>query len=169
MKIKFQEKIFNTKKVIKLWNFGNFGIPKIIPKSLVTLRFLKVSLHELEGIYKCFQMSYWPNFYVDPIYSNTCFFKVGKWRVSLQGTVCTNRMLPSFWNLNSTNNLLWSFLAILCPPIQKTLDKKLMNVAHGAQIKSGVIFAGIWWLRYPESQFSFSWGSLSRHESKQNQ
>ena len=26
-------------------------------------------------------------FYVDPTYSNTCFFKVGKWRVLLQGTV----------------------------------------------------------------------------------
>ena len=87
LNIKFQEKIFTTKKVIKLWNFGNFGIPKIIPKSLVTLRFSKVSLHELKGICKCFQMRYWPNFYVDPTYSNTCFFKVGKRRVLLQGTV----------------------------------------------------------------------------------
>ena len=87
LNIKFQEKIFTNKKVIKLWNFGNFGLPKIIPKSLVTLRFSKVSLHELKGICKCFQIRYWPNFYVDPTYSNTCFFKVGKWRVLLQGTV----------------------------------------------------------------------------------
>ena len=42
--IKFQEKIFTCKKVIQLWNFGNFGISEIIPKTLVTLRFLKVSL-----------------------------------------------------------------------------------------------------------------------------
>ena len=90
MNIKFQEKIFTTKKVIKLWNFGNFGIPKIIPKSLVTLRFSKISLQELKGICKCIQMRYWPNFYVDPTYSNTCFFKVGKWRVLLQGTVYSN-------------------------------------------------------------------------------
>ena len=68
----------------------NFEIPKIIPKSLVTLRFLKVSLHELKGICKCFQIRYWPNFYVDPTYSNTCFFKVGKWQVLLQGTVDLN-------------------------------------------------------------------------------
>ena len=88
LNIKFQEKIFTFSKVIQVWNFVNFGIPEIIPKSLVTLRFLKVSLHELKGICKCFQMRYWPNFYVDPTYSNTCFFKVGKWRVLLQGTVC---------------------------------------------------------------------------------
>ena len=87
LNIKFQEKIFTAKKVIKLWNFGYFGIPKIIPKSLVTLRFSKVSLHELKGICKCFQMRYWPNFYVDSTYSNTCFFKVDKRRVLLQGTV----------------------------------------------------------------------------------
>ena len=87
MNIKFQEKIFTAKKVISIWNFGNFGIPEIIPKSLVTLRFLKISLHELKCISRCFQMRYWPNFYVDPTYSNTCFFKVGKRRVLLQGTV----------------------------------------------------------------------------------
>ena len=84
---KFQERIFTAKKFIQLWNFSNFGMPKIIPKSPVTLRFSKVSLHELKGICKCFQMRYWPNFYVDPTYSNTCFFKVGKRRVLLQGTV----------------------------------------------------------------------------------
>ena len=83
---KFQEKIFTTKKVIKLWNFGNFGIPKIIAKSLVTLRFLKISLQKLKGICKCIQMRYRSNFYVDLTYSNTCFFKIGKWRVLLQGT-----------------------------------------------------------------------------------
>ena len=92
LNIKFQEKIFTNKKVIKLWNFGNFGLSKIIPKSLVTLRFSKVSLHELKGICKCFQMRYWPNFYVDPTYSNTCFFKVGKRRVLLQGTVSPKRV-----------------------------------------------------------------------------
>ena len=71
--IKFQEKIFTCKKVIQLWNFGNFGISEIIPKTLVTLRFLKVSLHELESNCKCFQMRYWPIFYVHPTYNNTHF------------------------------------------------------------------------------------------------
>ena len=95
MNIKFQEKKFTIKKVIKLWNFGNFGIPKIIPKSLVTLRFSKISLQELKGICKCIQMRYWPNFYVDPTYSNTCFFKVGKWRLLLQGVI--HIWYPIFW------------------------------------------------------------------------
>ena len=71
LNIKFQEKIFTNKKVIKLWNFGNFGLPKIIPKSLVTLRFSKISLHELKISCKTFQMRHWPNFYFDPAYSNT--------------------------------------------------------------------------------------------------
>ena len=95
LNIKFQEKIFTSKKVIQLWNFGNFGTSEIIPKNLVTLRFLKVSLHELKGTCKCFQMRFWPNFYVDPTYSNTCFFKVGKRRVLLQGTVQMNTLLAS--------------------------------------------------------------------------
>ena len=85
--IKFQEKIFTGKRIIQLWNFGNFGIPEIIPKILVTLRFSKISLHELNGNYKCFKMRYWPHFYVDPTHSNTHFSKVGIWRVLLQGTV----------------------------------------------------------------------------------
>ena len=85
--IKFQEKIFTGKKIIQLWNFGNFGIPEIIPKILVTLRFSKISLHELKGYCKCFKMRYWPHFYVDPTHSNTYFSKVGIWRVLLQGTV----------------------------------------------------------------------------------
>ena len=88
LNIKFHEKIFTTVKIIQLWNFGNFGIPKIIPKILVTLRFSKISLHELNGNYKCFKMRYWPHFYVDPTHSNTHFLKVGIWRVLLQGTVC---------------------------------------------------------------------------------
>ena len=87
LNMKFQEKIFTTKKVIKLWNFGNFGIPKIIPKSLITLRFSKISLHELKGSCKCFQMRYWAHFYVDPTHSNTYFFQVGKWPVFMQATV----------------------------------------------------------------------------------
>ena len=33
LNMKFQEKIFTTIKVIQLWNFGNFGIPEIIPKN----------------------------------------------------------------------------------------------------------------------------------------
>ena len=73
LNIKFQEKIFTNKKVNELWNFGNFGLPKIIPKSLVTLRFSKVSLHELKGNCKCFQMRYWPIFYVHPTYNSTHF------------------------------------------------------------------------------------------------
>ena len=85
--IKFQEKIFTGKRIIQLWNFGNFGIPEIIPKILVTLRFSKISLHELKGNCKCFKMRYWPHFYVDPTHSNTYFSKVGIWRVLLQGTV----------------------------------------------------------------------------------
>ena len=89
LNVKFQEKIFTTKKVIKLWNFGNFGIPEIIPKSLVTLRFSKISLHELKGSCKCFQMRYWPHFYVDPTHSNTYFLKVGKWPVFMQATVAS--------------------------------------------------------------------------------
>ena len=91
MNIKFQEKIFTTKKVIQLWNFGNFGIPEIIPKSPVTLRFSKVSLCWPKGRCKCFQMRYWPNFYVDPTYSNSYFFKVGKRPVFMQATV------PATW------------------------------------------------------------------------
>ena len=71
--IKFQEKIFTCKKVIQLWNFGNFGISEIIPKTLVTLRFLKVSLHELESNWKCFQMRYWPIFYIHPTHNSTHF------------------------------------------------------------------------------------------------
>ena len=71
--IKFQEKIFTCKKVIQLWNFGNFGISEIIPKTLVTLRFLKVSLHELESNCKCFQMRYWPIFYIHPTHNSTHF------------------------------------------------------------------------------------------------
>ena len=62
LNIKFQEKIFTTKKVIKLWNFGNFGIPEIIPKSLVTLRFSKVSLHELKGIVSAFKQGIYQTF-----------------------------------------------------------------------------------------------------------
>ena len=87
--IKFQEKIFTGEKIIQLWNFGNFGMLEIIPKILVTLRFSKISLHELKGNCKCFKMRYWPHFYVDPTHSNTYFSKVGIWRVLLQGTVCT--------------------------------------------------------------------------------
>ena len=40
--------VITNKKVIKLWNFGNFGIPKIIPKTLVTLRFSKILLQCLK-------------------------------------------------------------------------------------------------------------------------
>ena len=91
--IKFQEKIFTGKRIIQLWNFGNFCIPEIIPKILVTLRFSKISLHELKGNCKCFKMRYWPHFYVDPTHSNTYFSKVGIWRVLLQGTVRQGRQL----------------------------------------------------------------------------
>ena len=73
--IKFQEKIFTGKKIIQLWNFGNFGMLEIIPKILVTLKFSKISVHELKGCSKCFQMMYWPHFYVDPSHSNTYFLK----------------------------------------------------------------------------------------------
>ena len=55
----------------KCWNFCNFGITESIPKSLVTLRFSKISLHELKISCKTFQMRHWPNFYFDPAYSNT--------------------------------------------------------------------------------------------------
>ena len=89
LNMKFQEKIFTTIKVIQLWNFGNFGIPEIIPKSIVTLRFLKISLHDLKGSCKCFQMRYWPHLYVDPTHSNTYFLKVGKWGVLLQARDCS--------------------------------------------------------------------------------
>ena len=152
--MKFQAKIFTTKKVIKLWNFGNFGIPKIIPKTLVTLRFSKISLLELRGICKCFQMSYWPNFYVDPTNSNACFFKVGKWRVSLQGTVaglkkaknklnkvahiwhwfqihhnhCWNEIFQCFLHKKILNSYFWDeyivILAILRLIISQILDQK---------------------------------------------
>ena len=69
--MQFHEKIFTTIIIIQLWNFGNFGISEIIPKSLVTLRFSKISLHELKISCKTFQMRHWPNFYFDPAYSNT--------------------------------------------------------------------------------------------------
>ena len=71
LNMKFHEKIFTTIIIIQLWNFGNFGISEIIPKSLVTLRFSKISLHELKISCKTFQMRHWPNFYFDPAYSNT--------------------------------------------------------------------------------------------------
>ena len=71
LNMKFHEKIFTTIIIIQLWNFGNFGISEIIPKSLVTLRFSKISLHELKISCKTFQMRHWPNFYFDPTYSNT--------------------------------------------------------------------------------------------------
>ena len=96
--IKFQEKIFTGKKIIQLWNFGNFGIPEIIPKILVTLRFSKISLHELKGNCKCFKMRYWPHFYVDPTHSNTYFSKVGIWRVLLQGTVIEASAIYGIYN-----------------------------------------------------------------------
>ena len=57
--MKFHEKIFTTIKVNQLLNFGNFGIPEIIPKSPVALRFSKVSLHGPKPRFKCFQMSYY--------------------------------------------------------------------------------------------------------------
>ena len=98
--IKFQEKIFTGKRIIQLWNFGNFGIPEIIPKILVTLRFSKISLHELNGNYKCFKIRYWPHFYVDPTHSNTYFLKVGKWWVFLQGTVSRALLTKSFYQHN---------------------------------------------------------------------
>ena len=69
--MKFHEKIFTTITIIQLWNFGNFGISEIIPRSLVTLRFSKISLHELKISCKTFQMRHWPNFYFDPANSNT--------------------------------------------------------------------------------------------------
>ena len=75
LNMKFQEKIFTTIKIIQLWNFGNFGMPEIIPKNLLTLRFSKVWLYELKGSCKTFQMKHWLNIYVDPAYNNTCFFK----------------------------------------------------------------------------------------------
>ena len=107
--IKFQEKIFTGKKIIQLWNFGNFGIPEIIPKILVTLRFSKISLHELKGNCKCFKMRYWPHFYVDPTHSNTYFLKVGIWRVLLQGTVYFGAFCTS------ENALL---LKLFCPEVR---------------------------------------------------
>ena len=87
LNIKFQEKIVTSIKVIQLWNFGNFGTSEIIPKNLVTLRFSKVSSFEPKGRCKCFQMRYWPNFYVDQTHSNSYFFKVGKQPVFMQATV----------------------------------------------------------------------------------
>ena len=48
-------------------------------------------------------MRYWSHFYVDPTHSNTYFLKVGKWRVSLQGTVdrgkysCTGILVFPGW------------------------------------------------------------------------
>ena len=70
LSMKFQEKIFTFSKIIQVWNFINFGMPEIIPKNLVTLRFLKFLYQVLTGTCKMFQMRYWPNFYVDPTYSN---------------------------------------------------------------------------------------------------
>ena len=81
--------MFTTKKVIQLLNFSNSGITEIIPKSLVTLTFPKVSLHESKVKCKCFQMRYWPNLYADPTYSNSYFFKVDKRPVFMQATVHT--------------------------------------------------------------------------------
>ena len=102
LNIKFNKKIITSKKVIKLWNLCNFGIPEIIPKSLVTLKFSKISLHELKGSCKCFQMRYWPHFYVDPTHSNTYFLKVGKWPVFMQATVSVVNFFPQifFFNIN---------------------------------------------------------------------
>ena len=62
-------------------------MPEIIPKNLVTLRFLKFLYQVLTSTCKMFQMRYWPNFYVDPTYSNAYLFNLEKWRVYLQATV----------------------------------------------------------------------------------
>ena len=99
--IKFQENILSFNKVIQFWNFVNFGIPEITPKSLVTLRFLKFFLQELIGSFKMFQMRYWPNFYVDLNYSNAYFFKLDKWRVYLQATVLIMR--SKIWYTNHSS------------------------------------------------------------------
>ena len=93
--IKFQQKLFTSKKVIQLWNFG---IPEIIPKSPVTLGFSKVSLRGPKGRCKCFQMRYWLNFYVDPTYSNSYIFKVSKRPVFMQATVLRQRKVKLFWS-----------------------------------------------------------------------
>ena len=89
LNMKFHEKIFTTIKVIQLWNFGNFGTSEIIPKNLVTLRFLKVSLHELKFSCKTFQLSHWPNFYFDPAYSNT-WLTCNATRFKTNAHDCTN-------------------------------------------------------------------------------
>ena len=74
-------------------------MPEIIPKNLVTLRFLKFLYQVLIGTCKMFQMRYWPNFYVDPTNNNAYLFKLDKWRVYLQATV---GQICSHFQLNST-------------------------------------------------------------------
>ena len=101
LNMKFHEKIFTTIKVIQLWNFGNFGTSEIIPKNLVTLRFLNFLYQVLIGTCKMFQMRYWPNFYVDLNYSNAYFFKLDKWRVYLQATVLIMR--SKIWYTNHSS------------------------------------------------------------------
>ena len=109
LNMKFQEKIFTTIKIIQLWNFGNFGMPEIIPKNLVTLRFLKFLYQVLTGTCKMFQMRYWPNFYVDPTYSNAYLFKLDKWRVYLQATVD----VVNIWNDICRRKIEWIYLYIM--------------------------------------------------------
>ena len=84
---KFQEKIFTSNKVIKVWKICNFVIQEIKPKNLVTLRFLKFLNCYMKIGCKLFHMSHWWKFYIEPSQSNIWFNKLGKWRVYMQGTV----------------------------------------------------------------------------------
>ena len=127
--IKFQEKRFTCKKVIQLWNFGNFGISEIIPKTLVTLRFLKVSLHEFESNCKCFQMRYWPIFYIHPTHNST-HFSTWPGRKITNAHDCTNPTWlwtwPTFFwfesmlqeYINHTRLKFWSKSAFLSPKLK---------------------------------------------------
>ena len=98
LNMKFHEKIFTTIIIIQLWNFGNFGISEIIPKSLVTLRFSKISLHELKISCKTFQMRHWPNFYFDPAYSNT-WLTCNTMHFKTNAHDCTYSLFVNFWKM----------------------------------------------------------------------
>ena len=111
--IKFQEKIFTGKRIIQLWNFGNFGISEIIPKNLVTLRFLKVSLHELKFGCKTFQLSHWPNFYFDPAYSNTRLpWNTTRLKTNAQNCILFFISSKFFWSVSSLFVNFWCSLSM---------------------------------------------------------
>ena len=129
LNMKFHEKIFTTIIIIQLWNFGNFGISEIIPKSLVTLRFSKISLHELKISCKTFQMRHWPNFYFDPAYSNawlTC--NATLFKTNAHNCKCILKYIRVY-------NVYWEILHTFGPAFWPAFDEeKVLSKKGGPEV-----------------------------------